>query len=103
MRLNLTNMCLVALLPAAMLLAGCLQDVKPADFSGRMPVVRVLVLEGKSSVSLTASQPPIIRTNSAPSPHRLNVQSSSPITVSLTSAGWRVGAAIVGSGEIQIQ
>src|SRR5947209_202032 len=95
---------LLVLLLVAVIPAGCsTQDLKPADFSGHRPIVRVLVLQNRASVQLTASEPPIIHTASVPRPHRLDVPRATPVPLALTNVGWRLGETIVGTGELQIE
>jgi stage II sporulation protein D len=95
---------LCPLLFLAFLPFGCTsQDLKPADFSGRIPVVRVLILQNQSSVQLTASEPPIMSTAGVPRQHRLDVPRGTAVPLSLTTVGWRVGNIIVGTGEMQLQ
>jgi stage II sporulation protein D len=89
---------LVALIPL-----GCAQDLKPSDFSGHTPVVRVLILQNRSSVNLIASAPPTIVTSNFPSPRRLEIAPATPVAVNLSPTGWRVGNIVVGTGELQIQ
>ena len=95
---------LLALL-CALLPCGCSSspDLKPADFSGHTPIVRVLILQGITSVELTATRPPIVTTFSVPSPHRLDVAPATPVPLTLSPVGWRLGNVIVGTGEMQIQ
>src|SRR5438270_10452346 len=83
---------LLALL-CALLPCGCSSspDLKPADFSGHTPIVRVLILQGITSVQLTATRPPIVTTSSVPSPHRLEVAPSTAVPLTLSPVGWRLG------------
>ncbi len=92
-----------ALVILSCLPAGCSQDLQPADFSGHKPIVRVLVFQGRSSVQLSASQPPTIRTSSIPSPRRLDILPGENLVLGLTPTGWRLGNVVVGTGELQIQ
>jgi stage II sporulation protein D len=101
----------LALLCCAVLLlvflpTGCSQDpqdIKPTDFSGHIPLVRILIEQGQSTVKLTASQPPVIFMGSSPSGHRLDVMRGVPISISLTNTGWRCGNLFIGNGEMMIQ
>src|SRR5882672_9958122 len=92
----------------ALVLTGCsgcsgTQDLKPADFSGRTPIVRVLIIQGATTVKLTATRPPVVTTSTVPSPHRLDVAAPSPAPLTLTPVGWRLGNVIVGTGEMHIE
>lgn len=104
--MRLATLRLLLLLVVALLVllpVGCSsQDLKPADFSGHTPVLRVLVLQGKNTVQFTASQQPIVQTSSTPQPHRLDIAPSKAVPLALTPVGWRLGNVIVGTGELQI-
>src|SRR6516162_3133318 len=68
---------------------GCTsQDLKPADFSGHTPIVRVLILQNQSSVQLSATEPPIISTVGVPRQHRLDIPRGTAVPLSLTTVGW---------------
>jgi hypothetical protein len=38
--------------------SGCSQDIPPSDFSGKTPIVRVLLLQNQTSVLISATDPP---------------------------------------------
>jgi stage II sporulation protein D len=83
---------------------ACTHDsIQPADLSGRIPIVRVLIVQGQSDIKLTAAQPPLIYLSSSPSPHRLAIAPGVAITMSLTTAGWKCGNLFIGSGQMLIQ
>jgi stage II sporulation protein D len=91
------------LLLLGILPAGCNQALTPADFSGRTPIIRVLLLQNRHGINLTASQPPLIRTADVASPRRVDVPASTPVPLVLTATGWRLGNIAIGSGELLIQ
>jgi stage II sporulation protein D len=103
MKTSLLALLCCALLSLVFLPTGCSQDIEPADFSGHTPLVRVLIVQGQSSIKLTASQPPLLYFSNEPAPHRLAIASGFPISMSLTPAGWQCGNLLIGTGEILIQ
>jgi len=80
--------------------SGCSQDIRPTDFSGKTPVVRVLIFQNQSSVTLTATNPPSIKLLSDVSDRRVDVSPSTPVTLTCSAAGWRLGSASFGTGEL---
>jgi stage II sporulation protein D len=91
----------VLLLALQLLQFGCVPPPQPGNLSN-IPVVRVLILENKSSVQLSATAPPLIRTANSSAVHRLDLSPRVPVSVSLESGGWRIGNVLVGSGELRI-
>src|ERR1700684_1692184 len=93
MKTGLLVLLCCALVSLAFLPSGCINqdNIQPADLSGRVPLVRVLIVQGQSSIKLTAAQPPLIYLSSSPTPHRLAIGPGMPISMSLTSAGWKCG------------
>lgn len=63
------------------------------------PTVRVLLLENRQSVSLSASAAPMVRVGGGAS-QRLNFPSGDAVSVALNASGWQIGNASLGSGEM---
>ena len=84
------------------LLSGCVPPPQSESVTSNIPQVRVLLLENRSTIELSAKTPPLIRTADSAAVHRLDLSPEVPISVSLEPAGWRIGNVIVGSGELQI-
>ena len=104
MKTSLLALLCCACLSLVFLPVGCTnQDIQPADFSGHTPLVRVLIVQGQTSIKLTAGRPPLIYLSNAPGPHRLAIGPGIPISISLTPSGWRCGNLFIGSGEMLIQ
>ena len=84
--------------------SGCNSTpLRPADFSGRTPVVRVLLLSNRSRVTLTADVPPIAKLMGDPDTHRVDLSPGTPVTLTLTPRGWQLGAATIRqTGELTI-
>ncbi len=82
--------------------SGCSQDIKPSDFSGKTPVLRVLILQSQSSVRLTASQSPSIRFSGSVASRSVDLPPGTPVDISYSSSGWRLGAASLGTGEFTL-
>ncbi len=90
-------------LAAAVLLAvgftsGCNSTpLRPADFSGHTPVVRVLLLSDRPAVTLTAEVPPTARLLGNPDARHVDLAPATPASLTLTAAGWRLGSATIAS------
>ena len=67
------------------------------------PIVRVRIFERQSQVTLTANQPPLVHTDSDPTPKTLNLPPGIAVQVSLSRDGWRIGNAVVGRGPLVIR
>src|SRR5947209_10338470 len=80
---------------------GCSQDAGHATAPPGTPNIRVLLLEGQQQVNVSATAPPTVHVG--PSAHRLNFPVSVPVPVSLTPAGWQVGTALLGPGEMLLE
>lgn len=63
------------------------------------PTVRVLLLENRTTVSLSASAASKVRIGSGAT-QRLNFPSGDAVAVSLSPSGWQIGNASLGSGEM---
>jgi stage II sporulation protein D len=82
--------------------SGCSQDIKPTDFSGKTPVLRVLLLQSQSTCKITAIESPSIRLAGFASSRRVDIPPGTPINISYTSAGWQMGSASLGAGEMTL-
>lgn len=94
-----TALCLVLV---AMLI-GCSTTLNRNTSVSTPPLMRVRLLLGQEQLTVVASQPPIYRTDSDPTPRALILPSNTPMVVTLTSAGWRIGSTILGNGILTIQ
>jgi stage II sporulation protein D len=94
-----------AILSLVFLPSGCIQppDIRPTDFTGHIPLVRVLVAQNQSTVKIVVSQPPLVYLSTTPTPRRLALAGGMPFSVSLTPAGWKCGNLLIGSGQMLIQ
>src|SRR5690242_17349175 len=77
---------------------GCSQDAGRTTPPPGTPNIRVLLLESQQQVNLSATTPPTVHVGA--SAHRLNFPPNVSVPVSLTPAGWQVGTAILGPGEM---
>jgi stage II sporulation protein D len=91
---------LLAILPLA-----CSQGCNPNQYSSVVPagtpVVRVLVRENVPQATLSATEPPTIRSAGGERP--INLSHGSSAVVSLTPSGWKIGSASLSSGELIIE
>ena len=84
------------LLLAGALTSGCNSTpLRPADFSGRTPVVRVLLLSNRSRVTVTADVPPTAKLLGDPDSRHVDLSPGVPVTLTLTPRGWQLGAATI--------
>jgi stage II sporulation protein D len=71
------------------------------------PIVRVLLQEGVEAVKLAAATQPVVRTSgtggASGEPRRLNIPPGVSVPVTLGPAGWQVGAANLGTGDLTIE
>src|SRR5258706_14179524 len=90
------------LLPAVLLL-GCSITLNRNIASTNPPIVRVRLLTGLEKLTVVASDRPVFRTESDPTPRLLDLPKNAPIIFSLGPGGWRVGGTVLGSGILTIQ
>lgn len=88
-------------LACAALLIGCREEAAPLPAAPGTPLVRVLIIENKPQVSLSASASPSIRAGSA-SPHRLDFDSGGSAPLTLSPSGWRLGGLSFPRGELTL-
>jgi stage II sporulation protein D len=91
---------LIALLPLA-----CSQGCNPNQYHAVVPpgtpTVRVLVRENVAQATLSATEPPTIR--SSGTARTINLSHGSSAAVTLTPSGWRIGAASLSSDELTVE
>lgn len=88
---------LLSLLPL-----GCnSQSVKQSAVPPGTPVVRVLLLEGKSQVQLSATEVPSVRVGSG-TERSLDLPRGANVPVVCTAAGWHVGNTAFGTGDLLV-
>ena len=85
---------------AVSLPSGCSQAIHPADFSGKTPVLRVLILENQNSVMVTASEPPSVRRMTDLTARRVDIPAATPVAIKWNAQGWQMGTASLGTGEL---
>ena len=78
--------------------------LRPSDFSGRTPLVRVLLLSNRSSVTLTADAPPVAKLVGDPNSRHVDLPPGNGVPLTLTARGWQLGVAVVpGRLELTLQ
>ena len=91
------------LLPTLLLAIGCSTTLNRNVAATNPPIMRVRLMMGIPQLMVAASVPPVYRTDSDPTPRVLGLPKNTPMAISLTPAGWRVGTTVLGSGVLQIQ
>ena len=81
---------------------GCSQNKGQAGSPVGAPNLRVLILENKKSITLSATVPPSVQLAGSSQPQQLRFGSSGAVAVTLTSAGWRIGSASLPRGELHL-
>jgi stage II sporulation protein D len=99
-RFPLLTRCLLAALLAVV---GCSTSLNRNVAATNPPIIRVRLLPGLDQVTVVASEPPIYRTESDPTPRVLGLPKNTPITIALHPAGWQVGGTTLGTGTLTIQ
>jgi stage II sporulation protein D len=82
--------------------SGCSQDARPPDFSGRTPILRVLLLQNQNSISVTATVPPSVQLKSNVDGKRVEMSPSVPVILTSNGSGWDFGSVSFGPGELLI-
>ena len=100
-----TNRLVGVLLLAAAFTSGCNSSpLRPADFSGRTPVVRVLILPNRTRVALSADLPPTAKVLGRPDSRHVDLAPAAPVPLTLTAHGWQLGTvAVAGRDELTLQ
>jgi stage II sporulation protein D len=80
--------------------SGCMHHIRPADFSGRTPLLRVLILQNQTSVGIMATQSPSARLKSDVSDRHLEL--SAPVVVTCAADGWHIGSASFKREELTV-
>ena len=81
--------------------AGCSQNAGHSAAPPGTPNIRVLLLESQQQVNVSATAPPVAHVG--PSARTLNFPANTTVPVSLTPAGWQVGTALLGPGEMLLE
>ena len=77
---------------------GCNRTpLRPSDFSGKTPVVRVLLLGSRTRVTVTADVPPSARLLGGGDRKRIDLAPGMPVPLTLTPQGWQFGQASLAS------
>jgi len=87
---------------AALWEGGCSQNVGQATAPTGAPILRVLIHENQKSISISATVPPSVQLAGASQAQQLRFGSAGAVPISLTAAGWRIGAASLPRGELRI-
>jgi stage II sporulation protein D len=85
------------------LLIGCSTTLNRQAASTRPPQLRVRLLLSLDQLTLVATQPPIYSTDSDTTRRPLALPRNTPVNVSLTPDGWRIGTTTLGKGTLTIQ
>ncbi|HZL35020.1 MAG TPA: SpoIID/LytB domain-containing protein [Tepidisphaeraceae bacterium] len=88
---------LLSLLPL-----GCNHAQSIPESAPGAPMVRVLVLENRPRVNLTASEAPSVHVGTGAA-QPLDISPGAAIPVSLTALGWKLGAARLGFGQLTVE
>src|SRR6185437_5900357 len=88
--------------PVAFLLpAGCSESQHRVDVTQGSLMVRVLVMENRPQVDLSATQPPLVRVGTG-SPEQIGIADGLAVNISHTGAGWKIGNLDFPTGELCI-
>jgi len=102
-RIGLWAALAVALLAAFCWPVACTrQHASPPPAEASTPIIRVLLLVSKDSVTLRAATPPTVKTANQRVPLRLNVASGVETTLVLTADGWQIGGVTVPGGRSEL-
>ena len=67
------------------------------------PTIRVLLLENQQEVNVSATAMPTIHVGPQGPAQQLQFPAGSSVPVSLTPAGWQIGSAQLGTGELLLE
>jgi len=65
-------------------------------------LIGVRLFQNQTQLTLAASEPPTFYTTTERTPRRLNLRDNVPFVVTVGSEGWKIGATVVGGGEMVI-
>jgi stage II sporulation protein D len=82
--------------------SGCTHQIRPTDFSGKTPLMRVLLLQNQASVAISANEPPSVRLLSEGADRSLALPTGTVVTLMCTDDGWHLGSASFGSGVLLV-
>src|SRR2546423_433303 len=91
------------ILPTLLLALGCSTTLNRNAAANNPPIVRVRLHAAQDQLTVVASQPPIYRTDSDPTPRLLGLPKNVAVPIVLTANGWRVGGTTLGTGVLTIQ
>lgn len=81
---------------------GCGQQPQShSDIPQGLPGVRVLLLENRTQVALSATAPPMLRVGAGRSA-QLEISGGATLAVTLSPDGWRAGGVPFGAGELTV-
>src|SRR4051794_17792749 len=75
---------------------GCSSAVRPVADSANAPKIRVRLLAGVESATLSCGVPPLYQFSNQPVAQLLNSPKNSVVALSLTSQGWQANNATLG-------
>lgn len=82
---------------------GCSHEAAQVSPPSGTPMVRVLLLENQTRVNLSAVAPPTVHIGRQSSAQQLNFPPGTSVPITLTAAGWQIGTAQLGSGELLME
>ena len=82
---------------------GCSQNSGHGSVPPGTPNVRVLLLENQQRVNISATANPTVRVGPASLPRQLNFPAGVIVPISLTPAGWQIGSAVLGTGDLSLE
>jgi stage II sporulation protein D len=83
--------------------SGCSQEEpQRADFSGKTPVLRVLIFQSLNGVRITATSPPSIKLAGSNRDQPVDLPADTPVMLSISPTGWQLGAATLSPGEFTL-
>ncbi|HEY2587007.1 MAG TPA: SpoIID/LytB domain-containing protein [Tepidisphaeraceae bacterium] len=96
---------LVTLAILCLLLApvGCSQQSGRYAPPAGTPTIRVLLLENQQHVDVSASAMPTVRVGQESQGHQLRFPAGTSVPIALTPAGWQIGTAQLGAGEMYLE
>src|SRR2546430_2823407 len=83
-----------------LLFPGCNQESNPTGFPAGTPVVRVLVLENRQQVTITAAEAPGVQVGRAADARRGDLPTGTDVALSYGPKGWVIRGTVPGGGEV---
>lgn len=94
---------LILALFATLLLTGCAQDASTASAPSGIPFVRVRLMEHQSRVNLASTVSPWMQIGEETQLRELRLPRGIQVPLTLTAAGWQIGATPLGSGMLVLK